>query len=341
MANPWNVANMTEEKRLKNTFIVATLCSTLIGTFSSSIGLWDRISERRKQKHRDTKQDDEIQRLQEKVARAESRGQRRVEDRHPRFEDDDGCDELGRSLVKSTTMIRREYNEAIERLGKQFAIGDMLTENHLQTQIIALQQTVIDVLQDALLHGRQLSRADVRKLVSASERARDGSLQALRLQGQRLRLEEHPRPNLSSLQGHEPRSIRADDLFCQYSLELQYFINMSLSSSFTHDGNGVCPECGVRVTMETRDTYWHIEKKAPVLIDRGEYNEEVTETHHFDVGQRFIVQCHTRTGEYACVLCRKYRDIDVICRSVTTFINHVGRAHNIHELGSEPHLQHR
>ncbi|KAI1259358.1 hypothetical protein F5Y18DRAFT_410228 [Xylariaceae sp. FL1019] len=339
MANPWNIASMTEEKRLKNTFIVATLCSTLIGTFSSSIGLWDRVNDKRKQKQRDTKQDGEIQRLQEKLALAESRGQRGAEMNNPRRRDDEGSDDLGRSLMKSSAMIRREYDEAAERLGRRFAIGDMLTENLLQTQIIALQQTVIDVLQDALLHGHQLSRADVRKLVSASERARDGSLQALRLQVQRLRLEEHPRLNVSSPWGHEPHSIRGDDLYCQYSIELQDLASMTLSPSFAHDGNGVCPQCGVQVSIETPDTYWHIEKKAPVLIGHGKYDEEVMGSHHFDLGQRFIVQCHTRTGEYACLLCRKYRDSDVICRTVSTLIKHVGKAHNVRELRLEPHLK--
>ncbi|KAI1497154.1 hypothetical protein F5X99DRAFT_32775 [Biscogniauxia marginata] len=141
MSNPWNLASMTEEKNLKKTFIIATLCSTLIGTFSSSIGLWDRVNERRRQKRKDTKQDDEIRRLKDQVNKAgkQSSGQEEEPGRRPRGDD------LSRSLEWSGALIRREYDEGLERLGRRYAVGDTITENQLQAQIIALQQTVISV----------------------------------------------------------------------------------------------------------------------------------------------------------------------------------------------------
>ena len=51
-----------------------------------------------------------------------------------------------------------------------------MTENQLQAQIIALQQTVINVLQDALYNDRPMSRGDIAQLISASQSAREGSL---------------------------------------------------------------------------------------------------------------------------------------------------------------------
>ena len=52
----------------QKTFICATLASTLVGTFTASMGLWERVHDRReahKQKKRDTEQDDNIKQLQE------------------------------------------------------------------------------------------------------------------------------------------------------------------------------------------------------------------------------------------------------------------------------------
>ena len=61
-----------------------------------------------------------------------------------------------------------------------------IVENQLQAQIIQLQQTVINVLQDALYNDRQLTRADMAKLIAASNQAREGSMVALQEAQQRL-----------------------------------------------------------------------------------------------------------------------------------------------------------
>lgn len=58
-----------------------------------------------------------------------------------------------------------------------------ITQNQLQGQIITLQSTVINILEDALYTGRI---ADINKLYNASELARDGSIAALQQQYQRM-----------------------------------------------------------------------------------------------------------------------------------------------------------
>ncbi|KAI8627779.1 hypothetical protein F5Y19DRAFT_441322 [Xylariaceae sp. FL1651] len=343
MANPWNLANMTEEKRLKNTFIVATLCSTLISTFSSSIGLWDRVSEKRRQKQRDTEQDNEIRRLQEKVTQAEKHNQtcknqscRSPHDDHDDYDNDD----LSTSLERSEALIRKEYDESAKRLGKRFAVGDIITENQLQAQIITLQQTVIDVLQEALLNRTSLSCTDVQKLISASAAARNSSLGALREQYQRLSLAAPLRHRaLPDIDRRQFSDVNVGDLFCKYSLALQDNPNLPLSSTFASGGGGFCPCCGFQLDTETSDTYWHIEKRVPALISHERYDEKYTEKYHFNLGQRFIIKCHTEQGEYACVLCREHRSVDVVCRSVPTLVNHVGKTHNVSELRLEPDLK--
>ncbi|UZP38879.1 hypothetical protein NXS19_006695 [Fusarium pseudograminearum] len=175
-----NYANMIEEKNLKKTFIIATLCSTLVGTFTSSMGLWDRVKEKRIQAKRDTTQDEEIKKLKAQVEKASNERDRASHDRQ-RIRD-----EVESSFERSGALINREFEDGYQRYGNRFAIGDVVTENKLQAQVIALQQTVINVLQDALYSGRQLDRADMARLVAASDAAREGSLGALRQQRQRL-----------------------------------------------------------------------------------------------------------------------------------------------------------
>lgn len=101
----------------QKTFIIATLCSTLVGTFTSSIGLWDRVQDKRKQKKTDHKQDDEIKKLREQVENAEKRSKERDAEMRRR-------DELGDSFERSGAMIQRQYDEGYRRLGGKFAMGD-------------------------------------------------------------------------------------------------------------------------------------------------------------------------------------------------------------------------
>lgn len=344
-----NYSNMIEEKNLKKTFIVATLCSTLVGTFSSSMGLWERVQDKRKQKKRDVKQDDEIKQLKEQVAQNKSRfleGQRQQQG---------GGDEVGQSLARSGAMIRREFDDGYDQFGRGFAVGDPVTENRLQAQIIALQQTVINVLQDALLTGRQLTEADMRQLVAASNSARDGSLDALRQakDKQMLAIEAPtqkalPSARASSRASSSDRSYRPpkraptaadmEPLYCRYSMDIQYIKMKPLAASFAPGGECRCPDCGLRLDVES-DDFWEINKRSPVLVDDGRgYEKEVIEERSFHLGQRFVVKCHTPNGEYACVLCSRHRDADAICPSIDTLVHHVGKFHTASELERDPDL---
>ncbi|SPJ79119.1 uncharacterized protein FTOL_07510 [Fusarium torulosum] len=211
-----NYSNMIEEKNLKKTFIIATLCSTLVGTFTSSMGLWDRVKEKRKQSKRDTTQDEEIKKLKAQVEE-NSKYKDRASERSR------VSDEVEASFERSGALINREFEDGYQRYGRRFAIGDVVTENKLQAQVIALQQTVINVLQDALYNGRQLDRADMARLIAASDAARDGSLGALRQQRQRLMDDEMPMPPPQPAlppPKRAPTVIRDDPLYCRYALDL-------------------------------------------------------------------------------------------------------------------------
>ncbi|KAI6749642.1 hypothetical protein HG530_015056 [Fusarium avenaceum] len=329
-----NYSNMIEEKNLKKTFIIATLCSTLVGTFTSSMGLWDRVKEKRKQTKRDTTQDEEIKKLKAQVEENS-----RYKDRA--LERSRVSDEVEASFERSGALINREFEDGYQRYGRRFAIGDVVTENKLQAQVIALQQTVINVLQDALYNGRQLDRTDMARLIAASDAARDGSLGALRQQRQRLMDDEVSMPP-SQLTLPPPKRaptvIRDDPLYCRYALDLQSDHERPLSSSFEPRGDRLCPACDVFLDVEADDG-WAIGKTAPRSITENGYKREIDEELEFHVDPRFVVKCHTPEGEFACVLCSRFRDEDVLCPTADTLINHIGREHTVPEMEREPDFE--
>jgi len=90
------------------------------------MGLYDRVAEKRekrKQGHRDTKQDTEIKKLQEQVSAAEKRGEERVQ-RIQGLQGGRGRDDVGDNLGMSGAMIQRQYDEGYGRMGRKFAQGD-------------------------------------------------------------------------------------------------------------------------------------------------------------------------------------------------------------------------
>ena len=90
---------------------MATLISTIIGTFTTGINLYERVAERRQQKHRDTGQDAKIAALEK---RAEEAAQQRDKTRQ----------KLRDSLEQGGPMIKREYEQDFQRMGTRFAEGD-------------------------------------------------------------------------------------------------------------------------------------------------------------------------------------------------------------------------
>lgn len=347
-----NYASWIEEKRLKKTFIVATLASTLVGTFTASLGLWERIADRRaqhRQKQRDNKQDGEIKELKRQFEEAQQNADRRQEE-IDRLRSGRGRDDVGNNFERDMMMVQRMYDQGYGRIGSRFAQGDAIVENQLQAQIIALQQTVISVLQDALYNDRQLTRADMTKLITASNEAREGSLEALRQAQQRLggsqvsngsHRSASPSRSLPPPQ-RAPTTVAEgpEQLFCQYARDLQYMQGKPLAASFAPGGSCICPACGIQLDVTSED-FWMIGKRTPItVIDKTTgYETELLDTREFRLGQRFVIQCHTSDGEYACTICNKGQDVDAICRNVESLVKHVGTYHEASELEREPDLK--
>lgn len=113
---------------------MATLASTLVGTFTASMGLYDRVSDKRqqhKQRQRDTKQDGEIKELRDEFKKAQQAAEERQQE-IDRLKSGGGGgdgrgrrdDDVGYNLGRDAAMVQRMYDDGFGRYGNRFAQGD-------------------------------------------------------------------------------------------------------------------------------------------------------------------------------------------------------------------------
>ena len=336
--------------------------------------LHDKVQDKRnqnRQKQLDQGQDKQIQDLKQQVDKLQSREDsssrsksRRRRRRSLDDDDNDGEEEdFDRSAQRSRLMIEQEFKENVQRMGPRYAEGDAIAENKLQAQIIALQQTVIDVLQDALLSGRSLTKADIHRLIVAQDHARDGSLEALRDQYHRMTIsQKRPLPIKYDQRPRSPprrqltlpapdqddsfvrvrrvqtmpvrsgsRSSSPPLVYCRYAHSLQKDQRRPLSPAFLLNGSQRCPSCDVAIPVSTSDV-WVFETHTPI---RTQYEDNLVELRSFSTDARLVVKSHTSAGEFLCVLCYRNRDADCLCGSVDALISHLGRVHTSDEFERE------
>ena len=115
-----------EISRRQQGFIIATLISTIAGTFSTGINLFDRIAEKRKQGRLDKGQDKRIEDLEKRVNEAEPRrGRDRSQQRdQPRQRVNAQDDDLRDSLQYGGNAVQHEFDRRYSQLGPRFAQGD-------------------------------------------------------------------------------------------------------------------------------------------------------------------------------------------------------------------------
>ncbi|KAK4463029.1 hypothetical protein QBC42DRAFT_296314 [Cladorrhinum samala] len=205
-----DAAEMIKEEGLKKGFMLATLISTIAGTFITGINLYDRVVDQRRQHKMDRTQNKKIKELEARLGQAEEEKKRIKEAREQdkkrhskkgrhRGSDDDSSStsssddddkhrrrrdrDLRRSLEYGGTSIQREFDRYIRNMGHQFAQGDLVAQTQLQSQIIILQSSVIKLLEEALITGNP---PDISRLYNTSEFARQGSIRALQDQYQRM-----------------------------------------------------------------------------------------------------------------------------------------------------------
>ncbi|EGP87424.1 uncharacterized protein MYCGRDRAFT_93521 [Zymoseptoria tritici IPO323] len=127
----------------------------------------------------------------------------------------------------------------------------------------------------------------------------------------------------------KPIATPEEEIFCYYSEDLQRS-SLPLNSAFRPSGNHRCPTCHVKIPVDTRDV-WVLSTHFP-----GKENRQKVREYRMDA--RFVVKCHNADGEFACVLCDRYRDMDCICRSVDALVKHLGTAHSPDEFEHDPDL---
>ncbi|KAL2126525.1 hypothetical protein VTI74DRAFT_753 [Chaetomium olivicolor] len=71
-----DTAEMIEERKLRQGFVLATLISTVAGTFVTGINLYDRLVEQRRQKKLDRGQNKRIKELEQRLNEAEDEKKR-------------------------------------------------------------------------------------------------------------------------------------------------------------------------------------------------------------------------------------------------------------------------
>ncbi|KAL2019008.1 hypothetical protein VTK56DRAFT_10173 [Thermocarpiscus australiensis] len=351
-------AEMIQEKKLRQGFLLATLVSTVAGTFITGINLYDRLVEQRRQKKLDRGQNKRIKELEQRLNESEAE-KTRIKDRERGG--NLGNSDLRNSLELGGPLVQREYDRFYKDLGSEFAQGDLIAQTQLQSQIILLQGSLIKLLEEALLTG---STPDINRLYNTAEFAREGSLRALRDQYHRLLqaapLQRRPvvpvlvrrtssTPSLrdystDSVWSHQKATTQDEDgpLFCRRAEELQR-TSRSLESCIAVDRSmAICTACGA-VVGEVPDG-WKIEKEVAICggLSTGERRYDARDSDDgaetivirtYLLTRRFIFKCHREGSGYACYLCFCHRDRDTLFRSEESLVSHITNKHSTGEYG--------
>ncbi|KAK4243541.1 hypothetical protein C7999DRAFT_44669 [Corynascus novoguineensis] len=367
-------ADMINDKKLRQGFVLATLVSTVAGTFITSINLYDRLIEQRRQKKLDRGQNKRIKELEKRLNEAEEDKKRIKDGAGDAGRASSGDNDFRNTLQQSGNMVQHEYDRYVSNLGPRFAQGDLVAQTQIQSHIILLQGSVIKLLEEALLTG---TMPDIHRLYNISEFARDGSIRALRDQYRRM-LESVPlqrRPigpmrrisSTPSLQEHSATpgsshrrllqntatSANGNPLFCICARELQHSNRPLESILVAHKALAVCGACGVGVEVgEEVDgcRSWRIEKEVAVRrlnsarndrrhsLSGGSESDNIM-LRTFLLTQRFIFKCHREKSGYACYLCFLHRDGDTLSTSEEGLVSHITSKHGITEYESDPDIK--
>jgi hypothetical protein len=100
------------------------LVSTVAGTFITSINLYDRLIEQRRQKKLDRGQNKRIKELEQRLNESEEEKKRIKADKNGEGEGNDGDNNLRNSLQQSGNVVQHEYDRYFANLGPKFAQGD-------------------------------------------------------------------------------------------------------------------------------------------------------------------------------------------------------------------------
>ncbi|KAF2856741.1 hypothetical protein T440DRAFT_484857 [Plenodomus tracheiphilus IPT5] len=178
---------------LQDLVVVASLVRTLTDSFGSASDLYRKLKRKSDSKGHDGGEESDSTRPAHR-RRDSGSDNDRPRRRSVRWNLDglrkseylDSEEEL---ICKSSVQVRAEYERGYRRLGEPFARGDLVAQIQLQSQIIHLQQTLLDIHQDLLLSTYLTpasNHSHLVRLIQTTRTARAASIQALNLQYQRL-----------------------------------------------------------------------------------------------------------------------------------------------------------
>ncbi|OAG10749.1 uncharacterized protein CC84DRAFT_1161610 [Paraphaeosphaeria sporulosa] len=362
---------------LQDIVIVVSLVSTLAKSFGSAGDLYRKLKKKTKNTKKGLKEDIK-QEIEEHLsepegpARREARSERgnnhhrresRSRSRHPR---DKSCDSDRESIEHSYELVRAEYDRGYHRLGEKFAVGDLITRNQLQAQIILLQQRLLYTYEDVILHSdfpRHTPSYHLKELVHTTRTARSAVIDALTMQYQRMLPALGPTAPDHLLPGAYPSPPTPtvhtpDDVLHDHhtkTLQYQHHHRPSSRSPARSPSKSRTPHpslyCSYALTLQRTPT---LTLPAPFLPD-GTNRCPSCSTHipaspnkaweivkassregaldrTFWVGTRFLAKCHREGGGLACILCSRWREADTVCGVAEALVEHIWRDHGVREL---------
>ncbi|KAF2440354.1 hypothetical protein P171DRAFT_435166 [Karstenula rhodostoma CBS 690.94] len=353
---------------LQDIVVVVSLVSTLAKSFGSAGDLYRKLKKKTKNTKKGLKEDIK-QEIEEHLSEPESPNRRDARAEHSNEHDrrgsrsrsrrprDKSCDSDRESIEHSYELVRAEYDRGYHRLGEKYAVGDLITRNQLQAQIIRLQQRLLYTYEDFILNAefpRHSPSYHLKELVHTTRAARSAVIEALTMQYQRmlpapvhllpgayplpptptvhkphdddhktLEYHHHHRPaSRSPARSPAKSNSPQPSLYCLYARNLQRTPSLPLTDTFRPGGTSCCPYCQTHISSQ--------ENKAWEMVKAS--SREGGPDRTFLVGTRFLVKCHREGGGFACVLCSRWREADTVCGEVEALVEHLWREHGCGEL---------
>ncbi|KAJ4357553.1 uncharacterized protein N0V89_002129 [Didymosphaeria variabile] len=360
---------------LQDIVVVVTLITTLAKSFGSAGNLYRKLKKKTKNTKKGLKEDikQEIEEHLPEPERPRQGDARSEEARHDRrwrsrsrHRREESCDSGKESIEHAYELVRAEYDRGYHRIGEKYAVGDLITRNQLQAQIIALQQRLLYTYEDIILDpefSRHPPSYHLKELVHTTRAARVAVIDALVMQSQRMlpspipthtaRLlpEDFPtspivhQPHDVVLHEHQTKLVKhidhrsasrspirntkeSPDLYCLYARNLQRNSSLPLADTFKSGGNGCCPYCHEHISTNPTKA-WEIPKE----------DEQRKGGHRtFLIGMRFLVKCHRMGGGFACMLCSRWKEADTVCGEVRALVEHLWKEHSCVELEGDENI---
>ncbi|OCK80486.1 hypothetical protein K432DRAFT_404664 [Lepidopterella palustris CBS 459.81] len=206
-------------------------------------------------------------------------------------------------LSTSGPLVQAKYDRDFRYFGSRFSSGDDIARSQLQVQLICIQQSVIMLIQNALLSN--IFDISYKNLLNTADSVRQSSITALAEQYQRLAATQPVRPALiapittGNLVDRSKPDFNISHLYCGIALLLQ---QTSGPMPLRFRIGLPCAICG-----------------SVLPVGPFEFTKETSSGGYIrlQITNRFMAKCHLAAKDmgFGCVLCER------IGKGITTFQN--------------------